>query len=122
MDITLSSYFPFFGNRNESFKIDILQVINFRLMCLSKMILSLQNFPDDDDKIAAWYGYHIDAKQPEIFFGNMDHGMFTYFLDCIKSMRVVVRRYAKSNITELDIGIISALVLINQGLLTFQMS
>uniref|UniRef100_A0A914ZBI3 Nuclear receptor domain-containing protein n=1 Tax=Panagrolaimus superbus TaxID=310955 RepID=A0A914ZBI3_9BILA len=114
MGITLSSYFPFFGNRNESFKMDILEVINFRLQCLSKMLLSIQNFPDDDDKSAAWYGYHIDMKNPEFFFGNIDQSMVSYFKDAIKCVRIVVNRYAKSNIVELDIGIISALVLINQ--------
>uniref|UniRef100_A0A914YFJ1 Uncharacterized protein n=1 Tax=Panagrolaimus superbus TaxID=310955 RepID=A0A914YFJ1_9BILA len=40
--------------------------------------------------------------------------MVSYFKDAIKCVRIVVNRYAKSNIVELDIGIISALVLINQ--------
>uniref|UniRef100_A0A914Q0P0 Nuclear receptor domain-containing protein n=1 Tax=Panagrolaimus davidi TaxID=227884 RepID=A0A914Q0P0_9BILA len=116
MEITLSSYFPFFGNRDESFKMDILEVINFRLLCSTKMILSVKNFPNDDDKVAAWYGYHIDVKQPEYFFGNMDERLFSYFNVTIKNIRVVVNRYANSNITELDIGIIAALTLINQSL------
>ena len=115
MELNLNSHFPFYGNLTGQLKIDILEVINFRLMCITKIIFTMQVFPHDDNKASSGFGYHVDINNPEAFLGEKDHAMYGYFVDAIKKIRDVVRKYLKHEFKELDIGVAVLFILLSQG-------